>query len=49
MVGLALVYKSTGKLEENDAFWNEAIGHMLLGAIAGVDMDEFIYAFEVAA
>lgn len=49
VVGLALAYKSTGQLEEIDALWDGAVGHMLLGAIAGVDMDDFIYAFEVAA
>ena len=48
-VGLALAYKFVGEVKEIDALWDGAIEHMLLEEIPGVGVDDFIYAFEVAA
>jgi len=48
-VGLALAYKFAGEIKEIDALWDGAIEHMLLEESPGVGMDDFIYAFEVAA
>lgn len=48
-IGLALAYKFAEEIREIDALWDGAIEHMLLEETPGVGMDDFIYAFEVAA
>lgn len=48
-VGLALAYKLAGEVKEINALWDGAIEHMLLEESPGVGIDDFIYAFEVAA
>lgn len=48
-VALALAYKFAGEVKEIDALWDGVIEHMLLEESPGVGMDDFIYAFEVAA
>ena len=48
-VGLALAYKFAGEVKEIDALWDGTIEHMMLEESPGIGIDNFKYAFEVAA
>jgi hypothetical protein len=48
-VALAIAYKFAGEVKEIDALWDGAIEHMMLEESPGAGIDDFIYAFEVAA